>query len=134
VLTAVLGLDSFNQPLHASGGQICAPRLDCLPGTVYREGEAAQKAGDDSWTPAGLNVPYADIPESHSAANLAPGFIDPRELYNAASYNYDGLQNPGHCCNPLGNPKSSPVEAVAYLIFPVMLPYVRMLSSKPRQV
>jgi hypothetical protein len=110
VLSAVLGLDSFNQPVRASSQQAGAPRPDYLPGPVWQEGESAQKAGDGSWKPGGLNVPYVDTAES-AAANLPPGYIDPRELYNAASYNYDGLQNLGHCCNPLGNPKNSPPDS-----------------------
>jgi hypothetical protein len=41
----------------------------------------------------------------------APYSYVPTDLYSSEAYNYNGLQNLGHCCNPLGNPSVSPAAA-----------------------
>ena len=34
--------------------------------------------------------------------------LDPVDIYSPSAYDYQALQNLGHCCNPLGNPDNSP--------------------------
>ena len=39
------------------------------------------------------------------------GAYDPTDIYSSTAYDYQALQNLGHCCNPLNNPGNSPPEA-----------------------
>jgi hypothetical protein len=42
--------------------------------------------------------------------HITNGAYDPTDIYSSEAYNYNALYNQGHCCNPLGNPGSSPVQ------------------------
>ncbi len=49
--------------------------------------------------------------ESHRGKlHITNGAYDPTDIYSSEAYNYNALYNQGHCCNPLGNPGSSPVQ------------------------
>jgi kumamolisin len=42
--------------------------------------------------------------------HITNGAYDPTDIYSSEAYDYNALYNQGHCCNPLGNPGSSPVQ------------------------
>jgi hypothetical protein len=42
--------------------------------------------------------------------HITNGAYDPTDIYSSEAYDYSALYNQGHCCNPLGNPGSSPVQ------------------------
>jgi kumamolisin len=41
---------------------------------------------------------------------ITNGAYDPTDIYSSQAYDYGALYNQGHCCNPLGNSGSSPVQ------------------------
>jgi hypothetical protein len=43
--------------------------------------------------------------------DITNGAYDPTDIYSSQAYDYSALYNQGHCCNPLGNPGSSPVQS-----------------------
>jgi kumamolisin len=43
--------------------------------------------------------------------NITNSLYDPSDIYAANAYNYDALQNQGHCCNPNNDPGGSPPQA-----------------------
>jgi hypothetical protein len=42
---------------------------------------------------------------------ITNGAYDPTDLFNSNAYDAQALYNQHHCCNPFGNPGSSPPEA-----------------------
>ena len=46
----------------------------------------------------------ASAPKPHAKPAITNGFYDPTDIYASYAYDYDALQNLGHCCNPTGNP------------------------------
>lgn len=112
LLTGVLGLDNFDpwRPASAENPSV-ESGPDYLPGPLVRSGGQAAADADGSWVPGGMNVPYTNTGAGVHPDSLPAGGIDPATFYSAAAYDYDGLQNLGHCCNPLGNPGHSPKES-----------------------
>jgi hypothetical protein len=43
--------------------------------------------------------------------HITNGAYDPTDIYSSQAYDYNALYNQGHCCNPLGNPGSSPAQS-----------------------
>jgi hypothetical protein len=43
--------------------------------------------------------------------DITNGAYDPTDIYSSEAYDYSALYNQGHCCNPLGNAGSSPVQS-----------------------
>ena len=54
---------------------------------------------------AGQRVPGGQRPD------ITNGAYDPTDIYSSQAYDYNALYAQGHCCNPLGNPGSSPVQS-----------------------
>jgi hypothetical protein len=53
--------------------------------------------------------PHAAQRVSHGVQpRITNGAYDPSDIYSSEAYDYSALYNQGHCCNPLGNPGSSP--------------------------
>jgi Pro-kumamolisin, activation domain/Bacterial Ig-like domain (group 3) len=40
--------------------------------------------------------------------DVTNGYIDPTDIYSSYGYDFNALQNQGHCCNPLGNSGMTP--------------------------
>ena len=70
--------------------------------------------GSHASPPVYVPGPFVTRGPSHRAAARAPkpsanpavtnGSFDPTDIYSSNAYDYDALQNLGHCCNPTGNP------------------------------
>jgi len=87
------------------------------PGPVAAHGASARGDADRSRGPSRLaaNQSIVLTPQltngSVDPTPLTNGSFNPTAIQSSEAYNYDGLQNLGHCCNPLGNPGASPPES-----------------------
>jgi len=106
VVEAVLGANNLEVAHHpsAKGQETLEP--DYVPGPVYAVGEHRQAYGD-------LKELEVAIAAGMSGArpSITNGAYDPSDIYSSEAYDYDALQNLGHCCNPLNNPDNSPPDA-----------------------
>jgi hypothetical protein len=139
VVHSVQGLNSLErmEPATNIGTRVTPP--DYVPGPPVTVQEAQ---GADSEAPL---TEVSGIASSR-ARTLQPefvnGYFDPQDLYSSQAYNYQGLYNQGHCCNPLGNPGNSPPETsiaiaafgdLAYSdmgTFHTLYPYLAFLVQK----
>jgi kumamolisin len=106
VVHAVLGLNNV-EVMHSASRK--TPELahpDYSPGPVYAVGTHLRGDGDQSKLDAVLGRGKGAISPKYSY-----GAYDPTDIYNSTAYNYQALQNLGHCCNPLNDPNGSPPEA-----------------------
>jgi hypothetical protein len=78
---------------------------DYAPGPAFAAGSSDRKDGD----PTKLPGPRSEV--LRAKQKITNGFLDPTDLYSSQVYNYNGLQNLGHCCNPLGNANNSPPQS-----------------------
>ena len=46
----------------------------------------------------------AGAPKPSAKPALTNGYYDPTDIYSSSAYDYDALQNLGHCCNPTASP------------------------------
>ena len=74
------------------------------------QGEAFHADGNAKKLPASLKAQNRDHSIS-SEPNITNGLYDPSDIYGSNAYDFNALQALGHCCNPLGNPGSSPPDA-----------------------
>jgi len=108
---AILGLDSFLQlrPFHVSSlgkSHVDVPRPDFVPGPSLAVGQA-QHANGNRQSLAAARAQH----KSGASPDITDGNFDPTDIYSSEAYDWNALQNLGHCCNPDGNPKTSPPEA-----------------------
>ena len=68
------------------------------PGSAYAVGESGSHDGDRTKLPG-------------AKPGFTNGVYDPTDIYSSEAYDTNALDALGHCCNPLGNPSSSPKEA-----------------------
>lgn len=106
IVHSIGGLNNL-QALHPASPVMKEPSFpDYVPGPVVTMGPSAKGKGDR----AKLNASMAKVHTKSS--NLVPsitgGAYDPTDIYSSEAYDYEALNNLGHCCNPLGNPGSSP--------------------------
>jgi hypothetical protein len=105
----VIGLNSFLQlrPAISHGRNVPVP--DYTPGPAVALAPAQQSNGNKQKLDAALAVS-----RSKAAATGKPqitnGYYDPSDIYSDQAYNFNGLYNQGHCCNPNSNPDVSPPE------------------------
>ncbi len=106
IVFAVLGLNSIEVARPAGGTGRLVPRPDYVPGPARQDLEAAHKD-------ASPEAVKALIKKQGTPAVTPPasGYYTPADMFSSNAYNYGGLMNLGHCCNPLGNSGSSPKES-----------------------
>ncbi len=115
ILYSVQGLNNI-QRVHGSWPEDPATRPpDYVPGPVYSSGESGQKDGIRSKMKPKPKVPHKPTPE------ISNNELDPTDIYSSQTYNYAGLQNLGHCCNPFhvggGSPNVSSIAISAFQPF-----------------
>lgn len=107
IIRSVGGLHNFPQmrPEHFSGKQPPGPLYN--PGPVVGVGHTYHADGD--------GTKRQQAPANSSQGGLLPnftnGYKDPTDIYNSGAYDYNALQNLGHCCNPLSNAGGSPPQS-----------------------
>jgi len=105
---AVLGLDNFTRLRPAIAGSHEPPaRPDFVPGPPAANEPEARANGSAEKLAAALKQSRAH----NSVQPLdAPDSYAPTDLYSSQAYDYNALQNLGHCCNPESNPSNSPPQ------------------------
>ncbi len=126
IVYSVQGLNSIQRD-HGSKPGPDIKGADYTPGSPYAPGPS-DKA--DAPTPR-RPVTAAVTSNNHSNYSIndtsnysifdSNGYVAPGGLYNSEIYNYDGLQNLGHCCNPYdvsgGAPNVSDIAIAAFGLF-----------------
>jgi hypothetical protein len=110
---AVLGLDSFLRlrPAHVTSLGSNHPdvsRPDFVAGPSRIVGQAQHANGDPKKLAAARQQHHSG---TANGPNITDGYYDPTDIYSSEAYDWDALQNLGHCCNPQGNPGSSPPQS-----------------------
>ena len=83
------------------------------PGAIYNPGPAVgpplshHANGDRAKYEQARAALHANIVHP----NITSGAYDPTDIYAPNAYDYDALQNQGHCCNPNGDPGGAPPQA-----------------------
>lgn len=114
VLRSVGGLNSMQRAhaAHENGAAQNAPAYS--PGQVYQNKGSLHADGNHSaYTDAlkASEAKYAQASQTLKAKgtdqlpgqvtpNITNGYIDPTDIYSSYGYDYQALQNQGHCCNP----------------------------------
>jgi Pro-kumamolisin, activation domain len=87
----------------------------------YAEGPAwAQGPADhaDAKAPRPNSAPAGTSNDSPNSTLFTNGYANPTEIFSSQVYNYDGLQNLGHCCNPHNDSGGTPnVSNIAIAAF-----------------
>ncbi len=100
IITGVLGLNNI-QRLHAPKPEWDQKPDDYAAGPVFAKGRSLKQ---DGWRPA-TNTTGGPTP------NLTNGYADPSDIFSSQAYNYNGLYQLGHCCNPAHLASGSPPES-----------------------
>ena len=108
VVQTVLGLNSraMLHP-HIKGRQTPSSMPAYVAGPEVAAGASLVHDAVAKRIPASLERSHATGPTPDMTNNR----YDPTDIYGSNAYDYNALQNQGHCCNPLGNAGSSPPEA-----------------------
>jgi hypothetical protein len=108
-IQAIFGLNSFFQLRPAIAGSRSLPaRPDYVAGPPAAEDSEQRADGSAEKLAEALKQSAARA----AASPLdAPYSFVPTDIYSSEAYNYNGLRNLGHCCNPLSNPGNSPAES-----------------------
>jgi hypothetical protein len=103
IILSVGGLDNLPRmrPEHSHGFQ--PPGALYSPGPVV--GQAITQRAEAGAT--GHPAPHANIPNSGPLTNA----LYPGDIWSQGAYDYDALENVGHCCNPNNDAGGSPPEA-----------------------
>ncbi|HET6175723.1 MAG TPA: protease pro-enzyme activation domain-containing protein, partial [Candidatus Sulfotelmatobacter sp.] len=100
IIIGVLGLNNI-QRLHAPRPEWDQKTDDYQPGAVFAKGpalkqDALQRETNTTGSPT---------------TNLTNGYADPTDIFSSQAYNYNGLYQLGHCCNPAHLSSGSPPES-----------------------
>jgi hypothetical protein len=111
---AILGLDSFLRlrPAHVTslgGNHPDVPRPDFVAGPSRVVGQAQHANGDPKKLAAAMQQHKSGA--APNSPDITNGNYDPTDIYSSEAYDWNALQNLGHCCNPEGNPGNSPPQS-----------------------
>ncbi len=93
-----------------------------IKGPDYAEGPAFAAGSHDQADAPTPGRPVPAAAGSNDVSNYAifdsNGYVSPGGIFNSQIYNYDGLQNLGHCCNPHNDSGGAPsVSDIAIAAF-----------------
>lgn len=104
IVQSIIGLNSMQVMHPHTVGADGLPYRDYVPGAVVSRTNPLRQHGDRHKLPA--------LKSAHQGSDgpNTNGFYDPTDLYGPSAYDFSALYALGHCCNPLGNPNSSPAQ------------------------
>ena len=108
IIHSVGGLNNL-EVMHPANKSMKEPVFpDYVPGPAVSAPATSHGNGDPSKLPQSLHA--------GKKSNVAPPYTsgppyDPQDMYSTAGYDAYALYQLGHCCNPNGNPGSSPPES-----------------------
>ena len=107
IIHSVGGLNNL-QVLHPARKEATDPVMPVYsPGPVVQLGPSGGTNGDRN----ALARAMADRHTRTTQPAITDGYYDPTDIYSSQAYNLNALNNLEHCCNPFGNPDSSPPDA-----------------------
>ena len=112
VVRAVIGLNSIERVEPALRQDRMPEMPDYVPGPAIQKLESLQADAPDAERAESADAPYfvaENIPAPPANSNT------PSIFWSTFAYDYQGLMNLGHCCNPLKAPKGSPKETTIAL-------------------
>jgi hypothetical protein len=113
IVYSVQGLNNIERD-HGSRPGPQTKGADYAEGPAYAEGPSVQA---DAVAPRATPASITSNDASNSTL-FTNGYANPTEIYNSQTYNYDGLQNLGHCCNPYNDSGGTPnVSNIAIAAF-----------------
>ena len=105
IVESVEGLSSL-QTMYPSSPGLSEPASPVyVPGPPVAPGPHAAANGSRTKLRAAMRASRGMRP------NITDGAYDPTDIYSSQGYDYNALYDQGHCCNPLGNPGSSPAQS-----------------------
>lgn len=120
IVISVQGLNNIQHMNAASHGGTVLPSPDYVPGPVAAAGATTHGDGSKDALKAAMEVSKKKAAEQAKVSgkasrpamgsNITNGYYDPSDIYTSNAYDYNALQNLGHCCNPLSNSGSSPYQ------------------------
>jgi subtilase family serine protease len=118
ILFNVEGLNSIQHD-HSSRPGPASKAADYAEGPAYSTGEEGHIDAKAGGIPPSSAYARSEL-ASNDSPNYSPltdGSLNPTGVYSSQVYNYDGLQNLGHCCNPqhaASTPKVSNIAIAAF--------------------
>jgi hypothetical protein len=112
ILTSVLGLNNIQRMTSSHSNTANVSEQDYFPGPVATVGTPRQASGslEALHVAMAAKAKQAEASGSSPNPNITNGNYDPTDIYNSNAYDFNALQNLGHCCNPTGNPGGTPPE------------------------
>lgn len=104
IVASIDGLSSLQTMFPASPTAHEPASPDYVPGPVVANGPSGAANGSQAALRAAERTSAGNVP------NITNGSYDPTDLYSSEAYDYTALNDQGHCCNPLGDPTSSPAQ------------------------
>jgi len=112
IVTSVEGLSSLQTMFPASPTPHEPASPAYVAGPVAAMGAHAAANGSRAKLLAALRAARGGKAAARGAkVHITGGAYDPTDIYSSQAYDYNALYNQGHCCNPLGNPGSSPAQS-----------------------
>jgi Pro-kumamolisin, activation domain len=105
VVQSVEGLNDLQAMEPASGGLHEPASNAYRAGPVVAAGVRATANGSRAKLRAAIRAASRG-----TKPQITDGAYDPTDIYSSEAYDYSALYNQGHCCNPLSNAGSSPVQ------------------------
>jgi|GEM_PF-987912 len=113
IVEAVLGMNNWEVAQPASAGRLPEPN-----GPIYADGPVVA-SGPSAHADGSLQKLKEAVAQRKAeralAGKIGPritgGAYDPTDVYSSEMYDYNALQNQGHCCNPFNNPNQSPAQS-----------------------
>jgi len=107
IIGSVDGLNSIQRMRPASGQLKGIRGPDYSAGPLRQDGPSLHADAIKSST----NAATPDAGGGQVGGQITNGFYDPADIWNSNAYDYNALQNLGHCCNPAHVATGSPVES-----------------------
>jgi kumamolisin len=105
IVESVEGLSSLQTMYPASPGLKEPASPAYVAGPVVAAGPHGAASGSKAKLRAARAASRGPTP------NITGGAYDPTDVYSSEAYDYNALYGLGHCCNPLGNPGTSPPQS-----------------------
>jgi len=118
ILHNVEGLNNIQHDHGSRPGQADSHPADYAEGPAYAHGGEGHADADPAVVQAAMTMAGKRLPSSNSGPLDPNGELTPTGVFSSQVYNYDGLYNVSHCCNPHNDSGGSPnVSNIAIAAF-----------------
>ncbi len=106
IIESVQGLNSIESVRPVNRGTRQVARPDYVVGPAVAAVDPQHENGNSQK----LSAVLQQRAQTAGAPQITNDYYDPTDIYSDEAYNFRGLYNQSHCCNPLGNPSVSPAQ------------------------